>query len=401
MSTAEHPGGADPVETTVVPIILAVALGHLLNDLMQSLIPAIYPILKTDLALTFGQIGLITLVFQGTASILQPLVGLWTDRRPLPYALAAGMASTGAGLVLLAHGESFETVLAAVALIGLGSSIFHPESTRIARLAAGARPGFAQSVFQLGGNIGTALGPLAAALIVLPNGQSSIEWFAGCALLGMSVLALVGRWFVAVGAVRLSARRSRAAQAAPLPRGQILAALAVLIALMFSKFVYTASYSSYFTFFLIERHGVSVGAAQLYLFVFLAAVALGTILGGPIGDRVGRKMVIWVSILGVLPLSLAVPHLPLIPAVAVASIAGMAMASAFPAIIVYAQELLPLRVGMVGGLFFGLAFGMGAVGAAALGQLADRIGIVAVYTWCAWLPAIGLVAGFLPNLRGR
>jgi MFS transporter, FSR family, fosmidomycin resistance protein len=391
----------DSPDTTVLPIIGAVALGHLLNDLMQSLIPAIYPILKADLALSFAQIGLITLVFQGTASILQPLVGLLTDRRPLPYALAAGMASTGTGLVLLAHGGSYGAVLLAVALIGLGSSIFHPESTRIARLAAGQRPGFAQSVFQLGGNAGSSLGPLAAALVVLPHGQSSIEWFAGCALAGMALMTLVGRWFVSVGAARLSARRARVAQGTPMSRGRVAWVLALLIALMFSKFVYTGSYSSFFTFFLIEQHGVSVGQSQLYLFVFLVSVAVGTFIGGPIGDRIGRKRVIWVSILGVLPLSLAVPHLPLVPAVATASLAGLIMASAFPAIIVYAQELLPLRVGMVGGLFFGLAFGMGAIGAAGIGWMADQIGIVAVYKICAWLPAIGLIAALLPDLRTR
>jgi MFS transporter, FSR family, fosmidomycin resistance protein len=389
-----------PVEATVLPIIVAVSMGHLMNDLMQSLIPAIYPILKDNLTLTFAQIGLITLVFQGVASVLQPLVGLYTDRRPLPYALAFGMAATGLGLILLAHAASFEVVLAAVALIGLGSAIFHPESSRIARLAAGMRPGFAQSVFQVGGNVGSALGPLAAALIVLPRGQVSVEWFAGVALLGMVLLALVGRWYAGEGAVRMVARKKRII-GTELPPATVRLALVVLIALIFSKFLYTVSFSSYYTFYLIEKFGVSTQGAQLYLFVFLAAVAAGTFAGGPIGDRIGRKRVIWLSILGVLPISLAIPSLGLTGTVIASGAAGMVMASAFPAIVVYAQELMPRNVGMVAGLFFGLAFGFAAVGAAVLGAIADAQGIEFVYRICAWLPALGILAALLPNLRSR
>jgi FSR family fosmidomycin resistance protein-like MFS transporter len=386
-------------DSTVYPIIAAIAVCHLLNDLMQSLIPAIYPILKTNLALTFTQIGLIGLVFQGVASVLQPLVGLYTDRHPLPYALASAMAFTLAGLVLLAHAGGFPVVLLAVALIGIGSSIFHPEASRIARLAAGMRPGFAQSVFQVGGNFGSSLGPLAAVYIVLPNGQTSIEWIAGVALVGMVILTLVGRWFVQEGALRAQAGRKRAATATAVHPGRVRIAVAVLILLMFSKFVYMTSFSSYYTFYLIERFGTDVRQSQNLLFIFLVAVAVGTIIGGPIGDRIGRKRVIWLSILGVLPLSLVLPHVGLYATVAVSALAGLMLASAFPAIIVYAQDLMPTRTGSVAGLFFGLAFGMGAMGAAVLGFVADRQGIVFVYHLCAWLPLIGVLAVFLPNLR--
>lgn len=385
-------------ETTVVPVIMAVTVGHGLNDLMQSLIPAVYPLLKDNLALTFTQIGLITLVFQGTASILQPLVGLYTDRRPLPYALAAGMASTGAGLVLLAHAASLTAVLLSVALIGLGSSIFHPESSRIARLAAGMRPGFAQSLFQVGGNVGTAIGPLAAAFIVLPRGQISIEWFAGVAVLGMVLLWLVGRWYVAEGAARATLRRARAAREAP-PVGIVRLGMTVLILLMTAKFVYTVSFSSYYTFWLIDRFALSAGQAQIALFLFLAATAAGTILGGPIGDRIGRRRVILWSVLGILPLSLVAPYLPLVPNVIVASLAGLILASAFPAMVVYAQDLMPRHTGMVAGLLFGLAFGTAAIGAAVLGLVADLRGIHFVYQICAVLPVLGAVGFLLPDLR--
>ncbi len=385
-------------ETTVVPVIFAVALGHFLNDLMQSLIPAGYPLLKENLQLSFTQIGLITFVFQGTASILQPLVGLYTDKRPMPYALSAGMASTGVGLILLAHASTFGLVLLAVALIGLGSSIFHPESSRIVRLAAGMKPGFAQSVFQVGGNAGSALGPLAAAFIVLERGQASIEWFAAVALAGMVLLYFIGRWYQTAGRMRAAHRKARALASAPPPpvarRGKGL-----LILLMFSKFVYTVSFSSYYTFYLIERFGLSKAEANLSLFIFLAAVAAGTIIGGPIGDRIGRRRVILWSILGILPLSVALPWLPLLPTILVAALAGMVLASAFPAMVVYAQDLMPQRTGMVAGLLFGLAFGIAAIGAAILGVLADRWGIVAVYQVCAFLPAIGLAAFLLPDTR--
>ncbi len=387
--TAEH---------TVLPIILAVAFCHMLNDLMQSLIPAIYPVLKGELALTFGQIGLITLVFQGTASLLQPLVGIYTDRRPLPYSLVAGMGFTFSGLILLAHAPSFAVVLAAVALIGMGSSVFHPESSRIARLAAGLRPGFAQSVFQVGGNAGSAFGPLLAAFIVVPFGQISIEWLAGVAVLGMGVLWLVGRWYRIEGLARARAARARPAMQA-LPRAVVVGAILVLIALSFSKFVYMAAYSSYFTFYLIDRFGLGVQEAQLYLFVFLAAVAVGTIIGGPIGDRIGRKRVIWVSILGVAPIAMLIPFVGLGLTIVLSSLAGLILASAFPAIIVYAQDLMPSKVGLVAGLFFGLAFGLGGLGAAGIGMIADATSIEHVFWLCSFLPLIGVLAVFLPDVK--
>ena len=387
-------------ESTVTHVIFAVAFCHMLNDLMQSLIPAIYPLIKDSLALTYGQIGLITLAFQGTASILQPLVGLYTDKRPLPYALAAGMGSTLIGLILLAHAASFGMVLISVALIGLGSAIFHPESSRIARLAAGMRPGFAQSFFQVGGNIGTSLGPLAAAAIVVPRGQISVEWFAALAMLGMLVLTYVGRWFVREGAHRALAGKSRP-KLHDLAPSKVRLTLLLLILLMFSKFVYSASFSSYYSFYLIEQFGLSVDQAQFCLFIYLAAVALGTFVGGPVGDRIGRKRVIWLSILGVFPFSILMPYVGLYPCVVLSALGGMIMASAFPAIIVYAQELLPQKVGMIAGLFFGLAFGMGALGAAIMGQVADARDVHFVFVIAAWLPLIGLAATFLPNLRAR
>ncbi|MFN3970075.1 MAG: MFS transporter [Gemmobacter sp.] len=399
-SALPEPHAQPAAETTVVPVIFAVSAGHFLNDLMQSLIPAVYPLIKDNLALSFAQIGVITLVFQGTASILQPLVGLYTDRRPLPWALTAGMASTGAGLVTLAHAGSFAVVLLAVALIGLGSAVFHPESSRIARLASGMRPGFAQSVFQVGGNAGSAVGPLAAAFVVLDRGQVSIEWFAVVALVGMALLWAVGRWYVAVGAGRAVARRARARATGSLPPGQVRLAMALLILLMFSKFVWSVSFSSYYTFYLIERFGLSVGASQIGLFVFLAAVAVGTYAGGPIGDRIGRRRVILWSILGILPLSLAVPWLPLAGAVVASALAGMVLASAFPAMVVYAQDLMPQHTGMVAGLLFGLAFGLAAIGAAVLGVVADALGIEAVFRICSVLPVLGLVAVLLPDPRG-
>lgn len=385
-------------ESTVVPVILGVAMGHFLNDLMQSLIPAAYPLLKENLALSFTQIGLITFVFQGTASVLQPLVGLYTDRRPLPFAMAAGMASTGAGLILLAHASSFAMVLLSVAFIGLGSAIFHPEASRIARLAAGMRPGFAQSVFQVGGNAGSALGPLAAAFIVLERGQASIEWFAAVALAAMLLLYAIGRWYQNAGATRAANRKARAAVAAPSPQ-VVRRGMAILILLMVSKFVYSVSFSSYYTFYLIEQFKLTKAEANLCLFIFLAAVAAGTIIGGPIGDRIGRRRVILWSILGILPLTLALPWLPLAANVLVAGLAGMMLASAFPAMVVYAQDLMPRHTGMVAGLLFGLAFGIAAFGAALLGVLADQWGIVAVYKICAFLPALGLAAFFLPDAR--
>lgn len=399
--SADPQPAASTADHTVTPIILAIACGHFLNDLMQSLIPAAYPLLKANLSLSFAQIGLITFAFQGTASILQPMIGLYTDRRPLPYAMAAGMASTGAGLVLLANAQVFWVVLLAVALIGLGSAIFHPEASRIARLAAGMRPGFAQSVFQVGGNAGTAVGPLAAAFIVMERGQVSIEWFAAVALTAMVLLWGVGRWYQAAGAARAMARKARARSARPLPRATVRLGMTLLILLMISKFVYSVSLSSYYTFYLIAQYGLTTSQSQIALFLFLAAVAAGTIIGGPVGDRIGRRKVILWSILGILPLTVAVPWLPLVPAVILVSLAGLILASAFPAMVVYAQDLMPQHTGMVAGLLFGLAFGTAALGAAGLGILADRIGIIAVYRISAFLPLLGLVALFLPEPTTR
>lgn len=387
-------------DTTVVTVIQAVALGHLLNDVLQSLIPAVYPLLKDNLSLSFAQIGLITLVFQGTASVLQPLVGWATDRRPQPYALAFAMVATGSGLALLAWAQSLGTVLAAVALIGIGSSLFHPEASRIARLAAGVRPGFAQALFQVGGNAGTALGPLAAAFVVLPRGQASLAWFTGVALAGFALLWAVCRWYVAEGAGRARARRAVAAAESP-PAAAVRLGMAILIVVMTAKFVYSVSFSSYYTFWLIDRFGLSAQAAQGALFAYLAAVAVGTIIGGPVGDRIGRRAVILWSVAGILPLSLAAPWLPLGANVAVSAAAGLILASAFPAMVVYAQDLMPRHTGMVAGLLFGLAFGVAAVGAGVLGLIADARGIHTVFVLCSALPALGLVALWLPAGRIR
>ena len=392
--------GPEPSSGPALAVLLGLSLSHLLNDLVQSLLPALYPLLKTGFHLDFGQIGLITFVFQGTASLLQPAVGLYTDRRPLPYSLAVGMGLSLAGLALLSAAPTYGALLAAAALIGLGSAIFHPEASRVARLASGGRYGLAQSVFQVGGNAGTALGPLLAAFLVVPYGQGSVAWFCLAALAGILVLGTVGRWYARhlAGAPRI-ARSSTGAASGRLSRARVVATVAILLGLIFSKYFYMASFSSYYTFYLIHRFGVPVAQAQVYLFVFLGSVAAGTILGGPIGDRFGRKLVIWISILGVLPFSLALPHVSLFWTVALSVPIGLILASAMPAILVYAQELLPGRIGLVGGLFFGFAFGMGGLGAALLGETADHVGIERVYDLCAYLPAIGLTAVFLPRLR--
>ena len=384
----------------VAGILLAISVSHLLNDLMQSLVPSVYPILKSKFALDFGQVGLISLTFYLTASLLQPVVGLITDRRPMPFSLAAGMGSTLAGLLLLSVAGSFPMILLAAGLIGLGSAVFHPESSRVARMASGGRHGMAQSVFQVGGNAGSAIGPLLAAFVVVRHGQSSIAWFSVAALLAMAVLAVVGRWYG-----RRVAERRRAPAAAPavatLPRARVAASVAILLTLIFSKYFYMASLGTYYTFYLIDRFGVAVDTAQLLLFVFLGSVAVGTVAGGPLGDRFGRKRVIWVSILGVLPFTLALPHANLLWTAILTVPIGLILASAFSAILVYAQELLPGRVGLVGGLFFGFAFGMGGLGAAVLGKLADATSIEHVYVMCAYLPAIGLLTALLPDTRRR
>jgi len=387
--------GTAPAQRTVFPILLAVSFCHLLNDLIQSLLHAIYPILKDSYGLTFGQIGDITLAFQLTASLLQPLVGLYTDRRPVPFSLPVGMGCTLAGLLLLSVAGSFGWLLVAAGLVGLGSSVFHPESARVARAASGGRYGLAQSVFQVGGNAGAALGPLAAAFVVLRFGQGSIAWFSGVALLAMAVLWGVSRWYAARGATR----KATAVHQTGLSRNRIALSIAVLVALLFSKFFYVASLGTYYTFYLIHTFGVSVQASQLLLFLFLGSYAVGVLAGGPIGDRIGRKRVIWFSILGVLPFTLALPYANLPWTAALTVVIGLVLASASSAIIVYAQELLPGNVGLVNGLFFGLAFGMGGIGAAVLGRLIDLTSIEAVYRLCAVLPAIGLLAAFLPDMR--
>jgi MFS transporter, FSR family, fosmidomycin resistance protein len=384
---------------TAFSVLGALSVCHLLNDMVQSLLPAIYPILKTALQLDFRHIGLITLVNQVTASLLQPAVGFYTDRRPRPQSLAAGMTFTLCGLVMLAWAGGFPTVLAAAALIGIGSSIFHPESSRIARLASGGQHGLAQSLFQVGGNAGSALGPLLAAFVVLPRGQGSLAWFAAAPILAITLLWRVGGWYS--GRVRRGGAGPGAGHAAHhgLTPPQVARALGLLLVLVFSKYIYLACLSTYYTFYLIETFHVSVRSAQLHLFVFLGAVAAGTMLGGPVGDRIGRKYVIWGSILGVLPFTLALPYANLAIGGALSAIIGLILASAFSAIIVYAQELVPGKVGTIAGLFFGLAFGIGGLGAAALGVLADATSLMFVFKLCAWLPALGLLTAFLPDLE--
>lgn len=398
MATAT-PLHAPRQEGTVYPIIAAISFGHLLNDMNQSLIPAMYPILKTSFRLDFGQIGLITLAYQMTASLLQPFVGHYTDRRPAPWSLPAGMAFTLTGLLMLAVAPTFGMLLIASSMVGVGSSIFHPESSRVARMASGGQHGLAQSLFQVGGNAGSALGPLLAAYIILPGGQKAIAWFSLAALLGIVVLSRVGVWY-GQRRGRATAAKKAAPPAIPgIPSKGVAASVTILMALVFSKYFYLASITSYYTFYVMSKFHVSVRASQLLLFVFLGAVAAGTVAGGPIGDRIGRKYVIWVSILGVLPFTLILPYANLFWTAALTVIIGLVLASAFSAILVYAQELLPGRVGMISGLFFGFAFGMGGIGAAVLGKLADATSIGFVYKTCSFLPAIGLLTAFLPNIE--
>ncbi len=396
-AVAEIRVGTAAAGGTVFSVLGAISVSHMLNDLIQSLLPAIYPILKQSYALDFGQIGLLTLTFQVTASLLQPVVGLYTDRRPLPYSLAAGMGFSLAGLLLLSRAGDFTLLLLAAGLVGLGSSVFHPESSRVARLASGGQFGLAQSVFQVGGNFGQALGPLLAAFIVIPYGQRSVAWFSAAALLAMLILGFVGRWYRA----RIPSRRGAAIRRdrAGLPRGRVVATLAILVTLLFSKYFYVASLTSFYTLYLIHRFGVSVQTSEVLLFVFLGAFAAGVMIGGPIGDRFGRKRVIWFSILGVLPFTLALPYVNLFWTAVLTVVIGLVLASAASAILVYAQELLPGRIGLVSGIFFGLSFGLGGVGAAALGVLADATSIGFVYKVCAFLPALGLLAALLPDLR--
>jgi FSR family fosmidomycin resistance protein-like MFS transporter len=377
-------------------VLAGISFSHFLNDTMQSLIASVYPILKDTYALDFAQIGMITLAFQFTASLLQPVVGHYTDKKAQPYSLAIGMASTFFGLLLLSAAQQYLVILVAAALVGLGSAVFHPESARIARLASGGRYGFAQSVFQLGGSFGTSMGPVLAALIVVPFGQGSIAWFSSIAFLAILILWRIGRWY----APQIKAKKMAAVQVhpdAPSSR-RVAVALLVLVALLFSKQLYVSSLSSYYIFYLIDRFGVSTQAAQIYLFIFLAANAVGAFLGGPLGDRFGRKIVIWISILGALPFTLALPYAGLVASAVLSIVIGLIISSTTSSIIVFAQELVPHRFGMISGVFFGVAFGIGGLGAAVLGKLADHTSIEFVYQVCAYLPAIGLLAVFLPKL---
>jgi FSR family fosmidomycin resistance protein-like MFS transporter len=388
-----------PAETTAVATLGAISLAHCLNDMIQSLIPAIYPVLKDSFALDFTQIGIITLAFNTTASLLQPVVGLYTDKRPLPFSLTLGMGTTLCGLLVLAFAHTYGMLVAGAALVGLGSAVFHPESSRVARLASGGRYGFAQSVFQVGGNVGASLGPLLAALIVVPFGQSSIAWFSAIALLGMVVLFRVGTWYR--DRLPLPAPPRRAVVGGiELPPRKVAIALAVLGLLIFSKFLYVSSLTTFYTFYVIDRFGVDVQTSQFLLFAFLVASAAGTFIGGPIGDRFGRKVVIWGSIVGALPFTLMLPYADLFWTVVLTMIIGVVISSAFSAIVVMGHALLPSRIGMVSGLFFGFAFGMSGIGAAALGVLADHTSIEFVYKVCSFLPAIGFVTVFLPDLGG-
>lgn len=396
------PAAAQETSTTFA-ILISLSLCHFLNDMNQSLVPAIYPILKESYGLDFGQIGLITLAFQLTASMLQPVVGMVTDKRPTPFSLPVAMGCSLFGLLLLSVAHSYHMILIAAAMVGLGSSVFHPESSRVARMASGGRYGFAQSLFQLGGSSGSAIGPLLAAFVVVPRGQSSIAWFSAAALLAIVVLTNVSLWYSRHPA--MLARRGRRAPAtipaSPLPRAKVIGAIAVILVLLFSKNVYTSSLSSYYTFYLIQKFQLSVPHAQYMLFAFLGAVAAGTFAGGPIGDRFGRKPVIWFSILGAFPFALMLPYADLLWTGILSVVIGLILASAFSAIIVYAQELLPGRIGLVAGMMFGFSFGLGGLGAAALGRIADVTGIETVYRVCSFLPLIGLLTALLPDIERR
>jgi FSR family fosmidomycin resistance protein-like MFS transporter len=384
---------------TSFAVLLAIGLCHLLNDMVQALLPAIYPTLKVQFHLNFAQIGLVTLAFQVTASLLQPLVGYFADLKPMPYSLALGMVATLIGLLVLSVAPNYAVLLVAAMMVGLGSAVFHPEASRVARMASGGRYGLAQSVFQVGGNTGQAISPLTAAVLVATYGQRSIVWYAGLALFGILVLFQIGTWYKHHGLTRIKSHHH--VKHPELSRATVMKSLAVLLALVFSKFVYMSSIGSYYTFYLIHNFGLSVQSAQVHLFFFLAAVAVGTLLGGPLGDRIGRKYVIWFSVLGALPFTLMLPYANLFWTGILTVCIGLVLASAFPAIVVYAQELLPGRVGTIAGLFFGLSFGLGGIGAAVLGAVADATSITFVYKICAILPAIGLLAGFLPNFKAQ
>lgn len=386
--------------TIVYPILFMISFSHFLNDLIQSTIPSLYPILKGEFKLSFAQIGIITLVFQLTASILQPFVGIYTDKKPNPRSLAIGMGLSMAGLLLLAAAHQYYVILISVALIGMGSSIFHPEASRVAQLASGGQKGLAQSIFQVGGNSGSAIGPLLVALIVLPLGQGYVGLFAIAAFIGIILLWRIGNWYAERLALKKASKHTDVLVTINLSRKKILFSISILLALVFSKYIYLASMTNYFTFFLIDKFHVSVQDSQLYLFMFLAAVAVGTILGGKLGDKYGRKKIIWVSILGAAPFTLCLPYLSLVWTIIFAVIIGLIIASAFSAILVYATDLMPNKIGLVAGLFFGFMFGMGGIGSAVLGAVADDTSIEYVFKICAFLPLIGIITAFLPNIKG-
>ena len=396
MNTAE----SQITNKTTYSILLIISLGHFINDMLQAVFPSVYPIIKSAYGLSFAQVGLITLTYQMTASILQPFVGYYTDKKPMPYSLVIGMSSTLAGLIAVSFASSFYQILAAVSLIGIGSSIFHPESSRVAHLAGGGSKGLAQSIFQVGGNAGSAVGPLLAALIVAPRGQLYIVWFALFAILGMLVLSFISKWYQQHLAERVSKGVGSLKDVKPaLSTRRIVFAMFVLLILIFSKYFYMASMTSYYTFYLIDKFHVSIAQSQIYLFAFLASVAAGTIIGGPLGDRIGRKQVIWLSILGAAPFTLLLPHVSLGLTVALSIVIGLIISSAFSAILVYATELVPGKVGLIAGLFFGLAFGMGGLGSAVLGKLADVTNVEYVFGVCAFLPLIGIFTVLLPSTK--
>jgi FSR family fosmidomycin resistance protein-like MFS transporter len=402
MAVADSEIVKGPIQRTVFSVLVAISFSHLLNDTMQSLIPSTYPLLKKTLNLNFSQLGLVTFCFQLTASLLQPFVGMYTDKRPKPFSLAAGMCFTLVGLILLSRAGEFAVVLIAVSLIGIGSAVFHPEASRLAWMASGGRRGMAQSVFQLGGNAGSSLGPLLAAELIAPyaNGQSRIAWFALFALLAIAVLLRIGIWYRHnLNKRRKSDQTPQSALAPGLSQTRVVVALSILLVLIFSKYFYLASMSSYYTFFLMDKFHVSIGASQMFLFLYLFAIAAGTLIGGHAGDRFGRKYVIWFSILGVTPFTLLLPYVSLFWTAVLSFFIGVIIASAFSAILVYAQELVPGKIGLISGLFFGLAFGMGGIGAAVLGRLADKTSIQHVFHLCSFLPLLGLLTGFLPSLK--
>ncbi|TDB51346.1 MFS transporter [Photorhabdus luminescens] len=399
-NTTTVPSHTRKTRNTVFTILGAISISHLLNDMIQSLILAIYPLLQSEFNLSFVQIGMITLTYQITASLLQPLIGLYTDKHPQPYSLPIGMSFTLSGLLLLAYANNFPLILLASALIGTGSSVFHPESSRVARMASGGRHGLAQSLFQVGGNFGSSLGPLLAAVLIAPYGRGNVSWFSLAALLGIIVLLQISKWYKAQNYIKKNQTKTDLAVKV-LSRKIVIGSLVILLILIFSKYFYLTSISSYYTFYLIHKFGISVQSAQFHLFIFLFAVATGTIIGGPLGDRIGRKYVIWISILGVAPFTLVLPYASLYWTSILSVIIGVILASAFSAILVYAQELIPGKTGMVSGLFFGLAFGMGGIGAAVLGDIADRTSIELVYQICAFLPLLGIFTALLPNIEDK